>query len=190
MVPGMKRATPAVLVALALAACGGGSAAPGPPPKSATPASSEGPNRPPVAEALPTGSIRRSAVRAVLTQGPGAFLQRVTLDEHAVFASGKFHGFRVARLNDAELFQGVDLKPGDVVTRINGFPIEHPEDALQVFNSLEVASELRVEYEREGIPRELRYAIVDDVPASNAAPASRGPTKAGPGAPAPQGARK
>jgi type II secretory pathway component PulC len=124
---------------------------------------------------VPQGAIRRSSVRAVLAQGPGAFLQRVSLDDQAVFTAGKFHGFRVARLNDAEMFKGVDLKPGDVVTRVNGFPIEHPEEALQAFNSLEVASELRVEYEREGVPRQLRYAIVDDVPPASPAPASKAP---------------
>jgi type II secretion system protein C len=139
----------------------------------------------------PSAAIRRSSVRAILAQGPGAFLQRVSLDDHAVFASGKFHGFRLTRLNDTELFNGVDLKPGDVITRVNGFPIEHPEEALQAFNSLEVASELRVEYEREGVPRELRYSIVDDVPPpapANKAPASR--TIGNPKSPAEGPARK
>ena len=69
----------------------------------------------------------------------------------------------------------VDLKGGDVVTHINGFPIEHPEEALEAFKSLEVSSELRVDYEREGVPRDLRYAIVDDEPAL--APAAKPPVK-------------
>ncbi len=125
----------------------------------------------PAPQPLPTNAIRRSQVQAVLKAGPGAFLQRVTLDDKAVFHAGRFHGFRVAHLNDATL-QGVDLKPGDVITHINGFPIEHPEEALEAFKSLEVSSELRVEYERDGVPRELRYAIVDDDgPAEPAAPA-------------------
>ncbi len=123
----------------------------------------------------PAGSIRRSQLHAVLQAGPGAFLQRVTLDEHAVFQGGRFQGFRVQRLNDPGMFQGVDLKAGDVVTHVNGFSIEHPEEALEAFKSLDVSSELRVEYEREGVPRELRYAIIDDeptapAPASTAAP--------------------
>ena len=45
---------------------------------------------------------------------------------------------------------------------MNGFPIEHPEQAQTAFESLEVASELRVVVEREGHPRELVYPIVDD----------------------------
>ena len=48
------------------------------------------------------------------------------------------------------------------MTGVNGFPIEHPEQAQTAFDSLEVASELRVAYERDGQARELVYAIVDD----------------------------
>jgi hypothetical protein len=48
------------------------------------------------------------------------------------------------------------------VTSVNGFPIERPEQAQTAFDSLEVASELRVSLERAGQPRELVIPIVDD----------------------------
>jgi type II secretory pathway component PulC len=172
------------VLSLALSACGGSTPKPEAPATKASPAEAKALAQA-AAEPLPMGTIRRSSVRAVLALGPGAFLQRVTLDEQAVFASGKFHGFRLSALNDQELFKGVDLKPGDVVTRINGFPIEHPEDALQAFNSLEVASELRVEYEREAVPRELRYTILDDVPPAPPPARQLPPAKTITGAPPP-----
>jgi type II secretory pathway component PulC len=146
-----------------LAACGG-AAPPVETPSAAHPkaaSSSSSPSRP--ADALPANAIRRSVVREVLAAGPGAFLQHVTVDENPVFLGGKFHGFRIAGLPDPAWWTGVDLKPGDVVTAVNGFSIEHPEEALEAFRSLDVSSELRVTYEREGLSRELRYAIVDDV---------------------------
>ena len=150
------------LLCVALAACGGST----PPPEApVTPSKTQAAAPVKPGDPLPANSVRRSSVRAVLVAGPGAFLQRLTLDDRAVFQSGKFHGFRVQHLNDSEFWKGVDLKAGDVVTHINGFPIEHPEEALEAFKSLEVASELRVGYEREGVPRELRYTIVDDEPA-------------------------
>jgi len=125
---------------------------------------------------LPADAIRRSAIRSVLAAGPGAFLQKVSLDDQPVLAAGKFHGFRIASLQ-ADSFGGVDLKPGDVVTRIDGMPIEHPEEAIEAFMALQVASELRVDYERGGVARTLRYRIVeDDGPAPSpmlAAPRSR-----------------
>jgi type II secretory pathway component PulC len=144
-------------------ACGGTS----PPKTAAQPVSSaSAPPAPPLP--LPSNAVRRSAVHDVVRRGLGAFLQRVTVEDEPVFLAGKFHGFRIASLRGEAFWSGVDLKPGDVITRVNGFSIEHPEEALEAFKSLEVASELRVEYERNGVARELRYAIVDDEPAKQA----------------------
>jgi type II secretory pathway component PulC len=120
-------------------------------------------------EPLPSTGIRRSAIRRALASGLGAVLQHVSLDERPVFAGGKFHGFRVAALaGDPAWWRGVDLRPGDVITRVNGLPIEHPEEALEAFRSLEVASELRIDFDRDGAPQVLRYAIVDDEPVRQA----------------------
>jgi type II secretion system protein C len=105
--------------------------------------------------------LTRAAVHGAVSQGLGAFLQHVAFDEQPVFAGGKFHGFRIAALHDPAFWRGVDLKPGDVVTRLNGMPIERPEQAQAAFQSLEQASELRVSYERDGAQRELVIPIVD-----------------------------
>jgi hypothetical protein len=144
-------------MALELCACGGASSAPSPPGRA--PSASVTP--------APTGNafehtLSRSAVHATVAQGLGAFLQHVELDERPVFVGGRFRGFRITALHDAAFWRGVDLKPGDVVTRINGLPIERPEQALRAFESLETSSELRVSYERSGEPRELMYPILDD----------------------------
>jgi type II secretion system protein C len=115
-----------------------------------------------LAVAAPDHTVARSAVHAVVSEGLGMFLRRIDLDDQPVMVAGKFHGFRVAGLRDPQFWSGVDLKPGDVVTSVNGFPIERPDQAETAFESLEVASELRVAVEREGQQRELVYAIVDD----------------------------
>ncbi|HEY2513853.1 MAG TPA: hypothetical protein VGI39_23460 [Polyangiaceae bacterium] len=148
-----------------LVACGGssasskGAAAAPPPASAAAPASSP-------STGAATAGLRRSAVRAVVAGGLGAFLQHVELDDQPAMKDGRFLGFRLARLRDPGFWRGVDLHPGDVIVRVNGMPIEHPEEALEVFRSLDSASELRVEYERDGKPKELRYPIVNDVPAA------------------------
>ncbi len=109
----------------------------------------------------PSMTLHRADVHRVVAGGLGKFLSRVSLDDHpAKTPDGKFVGFRIAALQ-GNSWKGVDLKPGDVVTHVNGFPIERPEQALEAFQSLDVASELRVGVERDGVPRELRYAIVD-----------------------------
>jgi type II secretory pathway component PulC len=121
------------------------------------------PAPPPVAAApVPEHRLKRSAIHAAIVQGLGAFLQHADLDDAPVRVDGHFRGFRIAGLRDPPFWAGVDLKPGDVVTRVNGFPIERPEQAQTAFESLEVASELRVSYERNGEPRELVYPIVED----------------------------
>jgi type II secretory pathway component PulC len=113
-----------------------------------------------VREPAPTSSLKRSDVRATVKSGMGALLQRVVVDtDQPVFRSGKFLGFRITQVPRE---WGIDLKPGDVVVRVNGFPVERPESAYEALQSLEVASELRVDYERNGEPRSLRYSIVDD----------------------------
>jgi S1-C subfamily serine protease len=153
-----------------LAACGGGAQvdAKAPAPPAAPPSASvaAAPATPPAP--LPDHALRRSAVKRTVAAGLGYFLQHVTLDDDPVLVDGRFHGFRVASLRDAGFWSGVDVRPGDVVVRVNGMPIEHPEEALEAFRALEVASELRVQMERDGAPRELRFAIVDDEPQKRA----------------------
>ncbi|MGO8994856.1 MAG: hypothetical protein ACLQVI_16195 [Polyangiaceae bacterium] len=156
----------AVALVSLLVACGGASATT----KTAnTPPTAAPVEKPaPVAEAANDHSLRRSAVRGVVKGGLGLFLQRVVLDDQPVVKDGRFHGFRIAALRDTGFWNGVDLRPGDVITRVNGMPIEHPEEALEAFHSLEVASELRVAYERDGAGRELAYTIVEDEPQKRA----------------------
>lgn len=155
----MRRFALSFAFAMGIIGCGGAAPAVTAPPTVAG-ASPTATAPPPVVEAGPRTSIARSSVRKVLKSGLGTFLQSVVVDG-PVFLGGKFHGFRIAALKGKD-WQGVDLKPGDVVTRVNGFVIERPEAAFEAFQSLEVASELRVDLEREGEPRSLRYAIVDD----------------------------
>lgn len=159
---GLAHRLAAVGVAVIVAGCGGGRARPAAvqmPPASVSAVASTHAPPPAVAGA---GVLRRSAVRSAVRQGVGAFLQHVELDDQPVFVGGRFHGFRIAALHDAAFWAGVDLKPGDVVTGVNGFPIERPDDAERALDSLQVASELRVAYERDGHRREIVFTISDD----------------------------
>ncbi len=141
---------------------GGCAAAVPPAPVSAPPPAVEGDGKSSPPPPLGGHTLARSAVRATIAAGLGAFLRHVELDDQPVLADGKFRGFRITALRDAALWNGVDLKPGDVVTSLNGFPIERPEQAQTAFDSLAVASELRLAYDRDGHPRELVYTIAED----------------------------
>jgi type II secretory pathway component PulC len=106
------------------------------------------------------GHLARRDVVAALSRGLGDFLSHLQVEP--ALAGGMFHGWRVVALRAGDpLWQGTDLAPGDIVTAVNGRPIERPEQAFAAFQSLAVAKELRVSYERKGAPRELVYPIDD-----------------------------
>lgn len=111
--------------------------------------------------ALLSHEVSREDVLRVVDKSPALFLSHVRTEDWPVFRKGKFYGFRIASL-DKDMFRGVDLRAGDVVVRVNGLPIEKPEDLSRTFDNLKIAKTLHVDYEREGNMRALHYEIVDD----------------------------
>jgi hypothetical protein len=108
-----------------------------------------------------TGVISRDELLPVLDGGLGRFLQNV--ETEPAFHKGSFVGFRIVSLFPGEpAFASLDLRPGDTVTRINGKPIERPEQAAAVWENLRTASNLVVDYQRGGEKRALRFTIVDE----------------------------
>ncbi len=143
---------------LLLAACGQSSPPPAKSPSgNASTAEGGQPTTEPAAP-RPVTSLRRSQVKETIAQGLGYFLQNVTVEDWPVMREGKFHGFKIKTLNPE---WGVDLRPGDVVTRVNGIVPEHPDEADAALRSLEKAPALKVDFEREGKPRTLELPIVD-----------------------------
>jgi type II secretory pathway component PulC len=104
--------------------------------------------------------LSRSEVDAVLAQSPGYFLQHV--ETRPQFQGGHFHGWRLVSFFPGDpRFAGVDLQAGDVVTRVNGHPIEQPDQFMAVWTALRSSQELVVDVERDGAPRTLRWQIRD-----------------------------
>ena len=102
-------------------------------------------------------TLYRDEVSQVVDAGLGYFLQHVEVD--AELEHGSFRGFRILSLAPPDYWHGVDLKPGDVVTLVNGMTIERPVEAHQAFSSLKTADQLVVSYLRAGQPRQLTYRI-------------------------------
>ncbi len=125
------------------------------------PAPPKPPERPAIVRpaAPATVTLRRQDVVQVVDAGLGRFLQKV--DVEPSFAKGRFQGFRIVELRPGSFWQRVDLRPGDVVLSVNGMPIERDKQAYDAFQTLRTASELRVDYLRDGQPRSLVYPISD-----------------------------
>ena len=113
----------------------------------------------PSSQAAP-GAIPRTELARVLDESPGYFLQHVQTEPR--FTHGRFVGWRLVSFfpGDAR-FAGVDLQAGDVITRVNGKPIEQPDQFMAVWTELRTSKELVVDVERAGAARRLRWTIAD-----------------------------
>lgn len=128
-------------------------------PTPSSPTSSE-PGAPPSAPATKhvVNELRRSDVKETIARGVGYFLHDNVTVEPAM-QGDRFRGFRIEAVAPS---WNVDLRVGDVVTRVNGMTIDRPEQAHAVLTSLEKAKSLRVDYERDGKAQVLELPIVDD----------------------------
>jgi hypothetical protein len=152
------------------------------PPGVKTSADSPAPALPHVAEeakATPSapGTLQRAEVERVVDGGFGRFLGHVEVEPR--LSAGKFAGWSIVSLQPPELWNGIDLRPGDVVTRVNGMPIEREGEAYDAFQAVRSADKLEVTYLRQNQSRTLSYVIVGKPsPALPAQPAPP-PSKAG-----------
>jgi type II secretory pathway component PulC len=147
--------TQAVFGTILLVGCG---AAPTPAPKvAAQPAPKVA--RAPQPARPPKGALFREDVDAFVDGGFPQFLQRVEVEPRLV--EGQFRGWSIVNLSPRDFWSGVDLKPGDIVTRVNDLPIERETEAFDVFESLKEAPTLRVSFQRDGQERMLEYRIVE-----------------------------
>lgn len=131
---------------------------------------------PPTAPAPPggAGAPAGPAGSGVLSLGGGSFVidQRAfnsALDSPAQAMSdarllpsekdGKVEGFRVSAVKPAGFFAMVGMKDGDVLLRLNDFPIDAPDKALQSFIALKGQTKLKLDLIRDGRPATFNYDI-------------------------------
>jgi general secretion pathway protein C len=72
---------------------------------------------------------------------------------------GKVEGFRVSEVKPQGIFGTVGIKNGDVLLRINDFPIDSPEKAIQSFATLKGQSRIKLDLIRDGQPTTFTYDI-------------------------------
>jgi general secretion pathway protein C len=72
---------------------------------------------------------------------------------------GKVEGFRATEVKPQGIFGTIGIKNGDVLLRMNDFPIDSPEKAIQSFASLKGQSRIRLDLIRDGQPTTFNYDI-------------------------------
>jgi general secretion pathway protein C len=72
---------------------------------------------------------------------------------------GKVEGFRASEVKPQGIFGTIGIRNGDVLLRMNDFPIDSPEKAIQSFASLKGQSRIRLDLIRDGQPTTFNYDI-------------------------------
>jgi S1-C subfamily serine protease len=154
----MLREGSARVAALSFVCAGLGAACSSPPP-SAWVSPKPPVVKPVVAVVAPPGHAARANVEHALSAGPPWLIRRV-LHEPVVDKAGHFQGWRITGV--PEEWSDVDLRPGDVVSKVNNHPLETPDDAWEAWKSVGRAREIRVRIERAGVSREVVVPIDGD----------------------------
>lgn len=106
-----------------------------------------------------TASARRTPTRAansildVMTNSPVKLTD--VIRPQPVFRDGKQQGYRVYPGRQRAQFAQLGLRPGDMITQINGMPLDDPARGMEIFRSLGDATQVSVTVERSGQPQVL-----------------------------------
>jgi general secretion pathway protein C len=133
------------------------------------------PLTPPVASpAAPVTTGAVHSITAVASTGAGSYVidQRAlnaALDSPAQAMSdarllpsqkdGKVEGFRASEVKATGVFAMIGIKNGDVLLRLNDFPMDSPDKALQSFIALKGQNRLKLDIIRDGQPQTFNYDI-------------------------------
>lgn len=102
--------------------------------------------------------IERDTLREVLARGPAWFIQQIAVEP--VLAGGRFQGFMLLALFDRDpADESPGLRPGDIVQRVNGMPVERPDQFMKVWDSLADADHLSIRIVRDRQPLLITWAI-------------------------------
>ena len=103
---------------------------------------------PPSAAVLNTESPVADRMRKLITEQPSLLAD--VMRPQPVFANGKQTGFRVYPGRNRQAFVRLGLRPGDLVTAINGTPLDDPEHGQEIFRTLGSSPEAHVTVTRNG----------------------------------------
>jgi general secretion pathway protein C len=108
---------------------------------------------PPSAAVLNTESPVADRMRKLITEQPSLLAD--VMRPQPVFANGKQTGFRVYPGRNRQAFVRLGLRPGDLVTAINGTPLDDPEHGQEIFRTLGSSPEAHVTVTRNGAQQDL-----------------------------------
>lgn len=97
------------------------------------------------------------ALRETVLRNPQEAMQLV--NAQPVMDGGQLKGYRVNPGRDRKLFSSVGLRPGDIVTSVNGIPLNDLSQMGALFEQFSSASRLEVTLERGGRETQLSLGL-------------------------------
>jgi general secretion pathway protein C len=118
---------------------------------------------PAVARRTPGGDPRTVAavdnIRKMVQQDPNILDQVMRTVASYDNAAGKLRGFRAYPGRNRAIFSKLGLKAGDLVTAINGTPLDDPQRSQDVFNTIQTSDHVTVTVERGGQRQDITLNI-------------------------------
>jgi general secretion pathway protein C len=98
-------------------------------------------------------------IRRLVQQDPGILDQVMRTVASYDNAAGKLRGFRAYPGRNRAIFNRLGLKPGDLVTAINGTQLDDPQHSQEVFNTIQSSDRVTVTVERGGQKQDISLNI-------------------------------
>ncbi|MBK7249921.1 MAG: type II secretion system protein GspC [Gammaproteobacteria bacterium] len=135
---------------------------------------------PPAASA---GSPVFERMRRLVDENPSAVAD--IMRPQPVFAQGRQRGYRVYPGRNRAAFVQLGLRPGDLVTAINGTPLDDAARSMEIFRTIGSQPEVRVTLSRNGRQQDLVLNMTQAEQAAEQLAGSEGANPTEQGAPAP-----
>src|SRR5450631_532152 len=98
-------------------------------------------------------------IRRMVQQDPSILDQVMRTVASYDNAAGKLRGFRAYPGRNRAIFAKLGLKAGDLVTAINGTPLDDPQRSQDVFNTIQTSDHVTVTVERGGQKQDITLNI-------------------------------
>jgi general secretion pathway protein C len=98
-------------------------------------------------------------LRRMVQQDPNILSQILRAVPSYDSAAGKLRGFRIYPGKNRTAFNNLGLRPGDLVTAINGTALDDPQHGQEIMNTVETADRATVTIERSGQLQDLTLNI-------------------------------
>lgn len=97
--------------------------------------------------------------REALISNPQSLMDLVSASPVNEEGTGKLKGYRIRPGKDRKLLGRFGLKSGDVVTGVNGVPLNNPIKALEIMRDLSTATSVTLDVERNGVMESFAFQV-------------------------------